>query len=492
MRLDEALKPSQYRNLVKGWDKEKFKDIFTNPKYKHDKNGYRVFLPITPPKKGNNSIKVPDEIMAILKNGWYEVDDYVKGIAHKRDYPNRKIKIGKLLKNDPEALKKFMNDPQRKATKGEYEIVISRHPYDIAGMATDRGWDSCMNLEKDQGKTYIPLDIKHGTLVAYAVSKGDRDIKNPVARLAIKPFIEVTKDFTLSGFKKQAMEIPKYFGVENRVYGAEPAGFVDTVLEWVDEVNDREALDDVIRLMRNPSLYMDGEEISKIHLKNRDYSNDEELLKLIKKGHSVDFIRQMKNPSEKIQLEVVKRDGTFIRYIDDPSEEVCKTAVTENPYSLEYIDDPSEDIQLAAIASDIFSFEHINNPSEKIQLQAVRQYGLIIRLIPNPSERVQYEAVGENGNALRYIENPTDSVVKRAIRKAPSVVEIIDNPSDEIISEIIHMGENYVSYIKNLPEKFQLKLVKQNPYSISYIRNPSKKIEQLSKELIAADDAEYA
>ena len=78
-------------------------------------------------------------------------------------------------------------------------IVISRDPYDIVGMSTDRRWRSCMRLPNDndphdeggQCTYHLQHDIKLGTLVAYLIEPTDKNIDKPYARIAIKPHYNI-------------------------------------------------------------------------------------------------------------------------------------------------------------------------------------------------------------------------------------------------------------------------------------------------------------
>jgi hypothetical protein len=62
-------------------------------------------------------------------------------------------------------------------------------------MSTGRGFTSCMNLYTDgnTSKKFIQADIEQGTIISYLVSTDDLNIKHPVARILIKPYIN-TKD----------------------------------------------------------------------------------------------------------------------------------------------------------------------------------------------------------------------------------------------------------------------------------------------------------
>ena len=150
-----------------------------------------------------------------------------------KENDDRPIKIGKAINNlklhgkaketCDIALKEFQSDPRRQVgnTK-DLMIVISRHPYDIAGMSTDRGWTSCMNLKTGCNKGYVQREIKTGTLVAYLIKKSDPNIEKPIARLLLKPYIDDTGTI--------------YLSIDAAVYGTAAAGFKETVEKWLNSV----------------------------------------------------------------------------------------------------------------------------------------------------------------------------------------------------------------------------------------------------------------
>jgi hypothetical protein len=98
-----------------------------------------------------------------------------------------------------------------------FYIVFSKHRYDVAGMSTGRGWTSCMNLYSGINAQYIQHDVRGGTLVAYLVRNDDLNIENPVARIAIKPFVSVEDPSNV------------LYQAEQRAYGTPPVGFLDEV-----------------------------------------------------------------------------------------------------------------------------------------------------------------------------------------------------------------------------------------------------------------------
>lgn len=216
-----ALKPSQYRQYVKGWNKERYADLFR--KYTGDRNNYRIHLPLVAGAKRVAYAPVPEAIQKSVAEKGYVVEDYITGIAVDVS-GKRRIKIGKLL--SPELQQVFANDKTRSnarnAASGNQMIVISRHPYDVAGMSTDRGWVSCMHLVGGSNAHYVKDDIKHGSIIAYLVNKDDLNLQRPSARILLRVY-------KADNGKKGLFP--------SGIYGARSQLFFDTVRKWCSEVN---------------------------------------------------------------------------------------------------------------------------------------------------------------------------------------------------------------------------------------------------------------
>jgi len=223
--LTEAISLSQYKDVVKDSKigkeyQDRYKDLFS--KYSHDKNAYRIYFDLKP-EESEEKLKPPSEINRFLFNKSIELVDYKKGLV--KDKYGREVKLGKVLKENPELLKKFNEDPQRTASKDQkYKVVISRHPYDIAGMSTGRGWTSCMNLEHGENREFVPMDIHEGSLVAYVIKSTDTNITHPVGRYIIKPYL-----------KKYSND--KIFKVDPTSYGTKIPGDLKVINSWLDDAN---------------------------------------------------------------------------------------------------------------------------------------------------------------------------------------------------------------------------------------------------------------
>lgn len=218
-----------------------------------------------------------------------ELKDYIDGNAYKLDENNNPIyknvfKIGKLLQKYEEdstisvtnrqngrnlghktiqgkqLLHEFKNDPIRKS-KGKYLIVISRHPYDIAGASTDRNWTSCMDLgtkkieypstERSPGvnRRFISHDISQGTLVAYLVREnelmpnGKVSLRRPLSRILIKPH---------PADGKSAYSI-------GRIYGDSIEPFSKSIKKWISKYLNKN-LDKSSKIYKNRYLYNDSDQ----------------------------------------------------------------------------------------------------------------------------------------------------------------------------------------------------------------------------------------
>lgn len=158
----------------------------------------------------------PSIKQTLAKHG-FGIHDYVNNVAVRtkiqRDGSLRDERpaISTILsrEKDGEALKHFNNDPQRKSRmSGDHEIVISRDPQKVGRMTSSRRWsgEHCTRLpgpemkhpertghispqDIDTGGMFhhtVAQDIKHGTMIAYLVKKGDHNVEDPLGRILLK------------------------------------------------------------------------------------------------------------------------------------------------------------------------------------------------------------------------------------------------------------------------------------------------------------------
>jgi len=238
------------------------------------------------------------KIDAVLDKESYTVrsmKSYIDGIAYKYKYAEdgtyvvdtkNPVKIGKLLqKYEPDGeievttrvngkkttkkipgkplLHEFKNDPIR-AANGKFAVVISRHPYDLAGASTDRSWTSCMDLgferinypksRKNEGsnKKFVSKDINEGSLIAYVVPANElykgpngetkTKLEKPLSRITMKPHSSNKGDVYSIG----------------TMYGNKYPEFEKMVEEWISK-NLNNKLTGSETIYRNRNLYSDGD-----------------------------------------------------------------------------------------------------------------------------------------------------------------------------------------------------------------------------------------
>jgi len=183
----------------------------------HDKNYNRIYFDISIDPKGFN-VTVPDEISDYFLWNRIEIVDYNKGICI--DNEGRTIKIGKLLRKlGEEDLLKTYNASKTNSLKdiSDLQVVISRHPYDIIGMSTNRGWTTCHDLnDKRYGGHHLHVlksNLERGMLISYLIRKSDRNINNPISRCSIN------KSYS-------------NLYVDDHVYGTYCEEYVDFLKQW--------------------------------------------------------------------------------------------------------------------------------------------------------------------------------------------------------------------------------------------------------------------
>lgn len=209
--------PKLYEKLFKFWTK---KD-----------RAYRIYLPVGKAAKPHNT-QGRKAVEDYLNSVGYQVEDYLIGMAVHKDN-GRTMKIGKILsKGKQTELKRvFDNDKSRQAQSNQdMYVVVSRHPYDIAGMSTGRDWESCLNIVSGSNKTYTQYDVEAGHLVAYLIEGSDKNINRPLARVRLMRYES-------KGSDKKSFILHR----QEKVYGNANSRFLSTIDEWLAKVNPKDA-----------------------------------------------------------------------------------------------------------------------------------------------------------------------------------------------------------------------------------------------------------
>lgn len=269
----EELTDSQ-KKMVDSYTKKRNKTLSFGPIFKEE----RTYFPIDTSSIG--VMATPDEILDVLDDAGYYCPDYRPGYVYKKDdkLKSKPVKLLKILEKQLSAeseqfkrLKQNFDTRLKTNRKSSVEclICITHNPYDVAGMSTDRSWTSCMELDSGAYKQTPLKQVKYGGMCAYLIKSDDKDIKEPIARIAIKRLVGVqsSKNFI--------------FLSEPRIYGdnsfAREIKFPNLVKEKLEESNKLTMNKELLFSRKDGGSYSDaGYEFD--HFVNPNLSR-EELLK---------------------------------------------------------------------------------------------------------------------------------------------------------------------------------------------------------------------
>ena len=353
----------------------------------------------------------------------YDIHDYKAGLAVRKGH-TRPISIAKVLSQpvaEPQGipyeaahpawrdhdersyqqkriLDEYNRDDVRVAMRSPLQIVITRDRYKVAEMSSNKPrWTSCMALgtcpevdieeeepplpefgeprynempgyqEPGQNAKYVKRALTGGAHMAYLITAGDHDLKNPLARIMLEPFhSEDMKD--------------KINRAKN------PVGGEYKDVSW-EEVKPKHTV-----LRASPATYASA------NLK----SNGKSLIQAFK--HILDF-----HLSEKMPLQ----QGTIAYHIEptlyrDHDDRVMSPFSETTNHALKMASSPYEHHQLEAL----------EDPEVQKTLEAYEdnseQYGITIR---HPIDKL-------NMNISRAVlESPHEAVVLKALEKAPYLLK---------------------------------------------------------------------
>lgn len=313
----EALLPSQFRKYTKEFNRERYADIFKRigDEFEHDRNYYRVYIPLEKSKNIDYISDTHKGVEKYLSDNDCTLIDYVKGQAKFNNSKNITT-IGKILTRlgNEELMKLYISDEKRKSitsTEGQdLYVVISRHPYDIAGSDTDRDWTNCMTIGTDksnrltnlldklknaketediqelkdkihdykkngQNVHYLIHEVKEGSLISYLIEKDDKNINKPLAVLNIKPYKSDSGETMLNS--------------SPQMYGIDISEFKSTVDNILDEYFNKDNPTGKYYHL-NKKVYSDTDQISKYVFNAFNYGlGTEETLKVLNiKNYKID------------------------------------------------------------------------------------------------------------------------------------------------------------------------------------------------------------
>ena len=269
--LTEALKPSEFRKFMsigRELALTRIGEIWSKLEAQCDsknRNGDRLYFKIKQDLDDKSfDLPIRKQLEDYLDSNNLNVINFKNGMVQKKSGGNI-FSLGKALtilsKKDNTALdllRQYNNQKSNVALTEDLIMVISKSPYDLAGMSTDRAWKSCMNLRGDnENMEYIEIDVSNGTLISYLIEAKDLNIQNPIGRILIKPYLKNNneKDI-LYGIEKDSVK-----------HGRNNVDYVKSLIHVLDVSQNEKT--GIFKL--DSGLYPDGfESITKLDSK-KDY-----------------------------------------------------------------------------------------------------------------------------------------------------------------------------------------------------------------------------
>lgn len=120
--------------------------------------------------------------------------------------------------------------------------------------------------------------------------------------------------------------------------------------------------------------------------------------------------------------------------------------VNDNPFLIRNIDNPSIRLQLAAVHSNIYCIKDIDNPCLEAQRFAVTRDINCVGLINNISEEVLSYAISQKPSIIKQVKNPPEKILDQLVIQNPEIYSeyVIDNTTLERLKSINPSIEQYV------------------------------------------------
>ncbi len=207
----------------------------------------RLTIPLEQSEKSDSDFTLPEVRDHLAKKGFNPISSIHASRRYKTTIPTgpragEEIektdtqKIGSLLSDNPELQKKHALVGAKGGTKASnLKVVITRNPIDVAGQSTGRGFVSCKEMAGPyspggSAQKFVENDVKKsGTHVAYLVHHDDDNIENPIARIALDPYVSSSGNHTVLRPPRKSKSSD-----EIKQYGSGNEDFANTVKKWAE------------------------------------------------------------------------------------------------------------------------------------------------------------------------------------------------------------------------------------------------------------------
>jgi hypothetical protein len=163
--FNEALKPSQFRKYVKAFNKERYAEIFKQigDDYEHDRNYYRVYIPLIKEKQIGYLSDTHQKIEKFLNGNGLEIVDYIEGTAKYKSEElakkNDKIENSqiRLVGNNFDELSQVMGKTIQTGifSKEEALYIASKMNLDLVETSSKGGVSICKIIDYNEVETIM-------------------------------------------------------------------------------------------------------------------------------------------------------------------------------------------------------------------------------------------------------------------------------------------------------------------------------------------------
>ena len=184
--------------------------------------------------------------------------------------------------------------------------------------------------------------------------------------------------------------------------------------------------------------------------------------------------RFRENPSEEMQMEIIRRTPAAIASLENPCEAVQKYILENNPELIWSIKNPCTTVQVELIKQDPSYISSVENPSDEMVIDVLSRDGLMLEHISNPSVEACLTAVRQNGYARKFVPEGlvNEEIDLASVSSQPKVIANIQNPSNAVIRVALNQNPNVISIMAEPSVQAQLAAVRIRPAVINQIENP--------------------
>lgn len=451
------LTPSQ-KSLVKKYERQRNKSLKFG---EFNFNGLgRAYFKVNYTEK---ELEIDPEIKEVLDKAGFFCPDYKEGYVYKNSDTELKRKYGLISVLDKNVkdkdrfkqLKKLFDGrlgTGRKEVSKKLLLVISYNSEDIGAMSTGRDWTSCMNLKDGMYKDTPLKQVKYGGMVAYLIFEDDKNIEHPIARIAIKRFIN------------ELDENAYVFAAENRIYGeidtAKNANMQEQLKKLLEKSNKVTGKSSGIYVRRDEDSYSDSRvnEIVKLTPKNVN-----EILMKFNEGYIVDKITNL-IINDEIKVKYLKKD-VFERFFNNMNSYSQFRVIYNNKIkSKKYIIQTIKHLlssrgfnDYASMVLSLLIYGNIKNKKLYIELFKIANEGTVNRIISEKDNNpelynlfLNYILKNKDIYLLetfieRGLVDLNEDLLKLYLKERPrALIEILENKED-----IIKNNKNYIDIIIN-------------------------------------------